>query len=63
MKQTEQTHILLASNSPRRKELIQLTGWSFRVQPADVDEGMLPGEPADHYVLRLEELKARAVAS
>lgn len=62
MKQTEPIHILLASNSPRRKELIQLTGWAFRVQPADVDESVLPGEPADEYVLRLAEVKARAVA-
>ena len=63
MMQTETIHILLASNSPRRRELIQLTGWSFRVQPADVDESVLPGEPADEYVLRLAEVKARAVAS
>jgi len=63
MKQTVKVHILLASNSPRRRELIQLTGWSFRVQPADVDESVLPGEPAEEYVLRLAEIKARAVAS
>jgi septum formation protein len=62
MKKTEATKILLASNSPRRKELIRLTGWAFRVQPADVDESVLPGEPADEYVLRLAEVKARAVA-
>ena len=60
--QTERSKILLASNSPRRKELIQLAGWSFRVQPADVDESVLPGEPAGRYVLRLAEVKARAVA-
>lgn len=60
--QTERSKILLASNSPRRKELIQLAGWSFRVQPADVDESVLPGEPADRYVLRLAEVKAWAVA-
>jgi len=54
--------ILLASNSPRRKELIRLTGWPFRVVPADVDETPLPGEPADRYVLRLAEAKACAVA-
>jgi MAF protein len=61
MKQSEISRILLASNSPRRKELIHLAGWSARVQPADVDESVLPGEPADAYVLRLAEVKARAV--
>jgi len=54
--------ILLASNSPRRKELIRLTGWSFRVSPANVDETPHPGEPADQYVRRLAEAKARAAA-
>lgn len=63
MKQTEFTQIVLASNSPRRKQLIQLAGWPFRVLPADVDESVLPGEPADRYVLRLAEVKARAVSA
>jgi septum formation protein len=51
--------IILASNSPRRKELIRLAGWEFQVAPADVDESPLPGEAADRYVLRLAEEKAR----
>lgn len=55
--------ILLASNSPRRKQLLALGGWSYRVQPAEVDETPLPGEPADAYVLRLAESKARAAAA
>ncbi len=59
---TTTTQIILASNSPRRKELIRLTGWEFQVVPADVDETPLPGEPADRYVLRLAEDKARAAA-
>ncbi|MBN2044296.1 MAG: septum formation protein Maf [Anaerolineales bacterium] len=62
MKRSKLSRILLASNSPRRKELIQLGGWPFRVMPADVDESVLAGEPADQYVLRLAEVKARAVA-
>ena len=57
-----QHQIILASNSPRRKELIRLTGWEFQVTPADVDETPLPGEAADRYVLRLAEDKARAAA-
>lgn len=51
--------ILLASNSPRRRELVGLVGWVFRVQPADIDETQLPDEPPQAYVLRLAEQKAR----
>lgn len=53
---------VLASNSPRRRELIALGGWSFRVQAADVDETPLDGEPAPAYVTRLAREKALAVA-
>ncbi len=53
--------LILASNSPRRKELLALTGWQFAVQPADIDESVLPDEAPDAYVLRLAESKARAV--
>ena len=54
--------LILASNSPRRKQLLALGKWRFRVLPADVDETPLEGEiPAD-YVLRLAQAKARAVA-
>ncbi len=54
--------LLLASNSPRRKQLIGLAGWAFRVAPADLDESLLPGESPDDYVARLAEAKARAAA-
>jgi septum formation protein len=54
--------ILLASNSPRRRELLALGGWAYRAQPADVDETPLPGELPAAYVLRLAEGKARAAA-
>ena len=54
--------ILLASNSPRRKELLALGGWPYHVQPADVDETPLAGELPGAYVLRLAESKARAAA-
>lgn len=55
-------HILLASNSPRRRELLSLAGWDFHIFPAQVDETPLPGEAGDRYVLRLSESKARAAA-
>jgi septum formation protein len=54
--------LVLASNSPRRHELLSLGGWKFHVRPADVDESLLPGETPRGYVLRLAESKARACA-
>ncbi len=54
-------NIILASNSPRRNELLQLTGWSFEIKPANIDETPLPDETPGQYVLRLAETKARMV--
>jgi septum formation protein len=51
-------HLVLASNSPRRKELLSLTGLAFRVAPSDVDESQRHGEPPGAYVLRLARSKA-----
>jgi len=54
--------IVLASASPRRSELLDSAGITFRVVPADICEDPLPDEqPVDH-VLRLAEGKARAAA-
>jgi septum formation protein len=58
----EQTLLVLASNSPRRRQLLALAGWSFSLAPADVDERLLPGESASAYVVRLAEAKARVAA-
>ena len=54
--------LLLASNSPRRKQLLALGGWEFITSPADVDETVLPGEAPHDYVMRLAEAKARVSA-
>jgi len=54
--------IVLASNSPRRRELLKLGCWKFRTRPADVDESQQPGEAPGAYVLRLAGSKARACA-
>lgn len=37
-----------------------MTGWTYQVQPVDLDESTLPGELPQEYVLRLAERKARA---
>lgn len=54
--------LLLASDSPRRRQLLALGGWAFRVAAAHVDETQRPGESPREYVLRLAEAKARASA-
>lgn len=54
---------ILASNSPRRRQLLGLTGLDFRIHAADVDETPLDGESADQYVQRLAASKARAVGA
>jgi MAF protein len=57
------TEIVLASNSPRRRELLALTQWNFTVSVADIDESVHENESTAEYVLRLAETKARAVAN
>ena len=57
------TNFILASNSPRRKELLTLLGWPFEVIPADIDESRKAGEPPVDYVRRLACEKARAIAA
>lgn len=53
--------VILASASPRRRELLAQAGYVFAVEAADVDESRLEGEEAGAYVRRLAEEKARAV--
>jgi septum formation protein len=52
--------VYLASESPRRRELLLQIGVPFRVVAATVDEGVLPGEPPPAYVARLAAAKADA---
>jgi septum formation protein len=54
--------LILASSSPRRRELLGLTGLPFELATADIDETPHPGEPAAAYTIRLSQSKARAVA-
>ena len=50
--------LLLASASPRRRELLAQIGLSFDVAAQDVDERVLPGEDPAAYVARVAALKA-----
>ena len=55
--------IVLASASPRRAELLGAAGFSFVVDPVNVDESLLPGETPDAHVRRLARGKAQACAA
>ncbi len=52
--------LTLASNSPRRRQLLSLAGWAYRPFPVDINEDPLADEAPDDYVLRLAESKAHA---
>jgi septum formation protein len=54
--------IVLASGSPRRKQLLEMLHIPFRVITPDVDEHVHPGESPQQYVTRLSRAKAEAVA-
>lgn len=53
---------ILASQSPRRRDLLALIGLSHEVRPADVDERVVPGEEPVAYVERLAREKAVTIA-
>ena len=55
--------IVLASASPRRRELLAAFGLEPAVRPVDVDESVQPGEAPRGYVERLARAKAQAAAA
>lgn len=56
-------HVILASQSPRRRDLLNLIGIAHTVRPADVDESPMPNEPPLAVVERLARAKARRIAA
>jgi septum formation protein len=54
--------VILASASPRRRELLTLIGIAHEVEPADIDESLLPGEKPAVHAERLARTKARTIA-
>jgi septum formation protein len=52
--------LVLASASPRRRELLAVLGVKFRVAPADIDEQVRPQERPEDYVRRMALSKAQA---
>lgn len=55
--------LVLASESPRRSELLRSAGFEFTAKPANVDESVRPGEDPEKYVQRLAWDKAVAAGA
>jgi septum formation protein len=53
--------VILASQSPRRRDLLTLIGIEHEVQPANIDESQLPGETPPDHAERLAREKATAI--
>ena len=54
--------VILASGSPRRRELLAMIGIAHEVLPADIDESLPPGEPPMVHAERLAREKGAAIA-
>lgn len=54
--------LILASQSPRRAEILRSVGWEFEKKIADIDETEFEGENPESYVQRLAREKAFEVA-
>jgi len=61
-KKTASPVLVLASTSPFRKEILQKLGMPFETASPNIDESQVEGETPQQLVLRLAELKAKAVA-
>jgi septum formation protein len=59
---TRSTRLILASASPRRRELLRAVGVRFRVVPSRIEEVPGPGEPALRFVRRAAREKGEEVA-
>ena len=55
--------IVLASASPRRAELLRNAGFTFSIEPADVDETPIDGERPEEYVRRVARAKALKISA
>jgi septum formation protein len=54
--------VILASASPRRRELLARLGIPFAVIPAEIEEQQLPDEEPRHYTIRMARAKADYLA-
>ncbi|MGA0919380.1 MAG: Maf family protein [Gemmatimonadaceae bacterium] len=60
---TPPLEVILASQSPRRRDLLDLIGITHVVRPADIDESVLPGEAPVPHCERLARTKAATLAA
>jgi septum formation protein len=56
-------NLILASQSPRRKELLSILGYSFTIMPSSIDEIALAGEDPEAFAVRVAREKAMEVSS
>ena len=56
-------NLVLASQSPRRRELLSILGYPFTVVPASIDETPMAGEDAETFTVRVAREKGMEVAS
>ena len=54
--------LILASSSPRRRQLLAALGLDFSVETAGIDESALPAEAPEAHARRLAETKAQVIA-
>ena len=62
MSQSTPATLVLASGSPRRRQLLEKAGVAFEILPADIPEEQSPQESPSDFARRLAVEKARAVA-
>jgi len=62
MKNITEVRVILASSSPRRRQLLQLVGIDHDVIPSDIDEAISSGELPEQYAERLSREKVEHVA-
>jgi septum formation protein len=63
VKNLSQLRVILASGSPRRRDLLNLIGVEHEVRPADADETYLSGEKPVAHAERLARMKAATIAA
>ena len=59
---SEPLRVILASQSPRRRDLLNLIGIEHEILPANIDESLLPDESPVAHAERLARTKAQAIA-
>jgi len=55
--------IILASSSPRRRDLLEKLGWDIRIAVPEIDENPLPNESPENLCVRLSAEKAGKIAN